>query len=121
MSDRRTTVLVVEDEPLVRFDAVDALEDAGFDVVEAGNADVALAILSSRDDIAVMFTDINMPGSMNGLELAAEVHKRWPAIRLIVTSGLVKPSCEDIPDDGLFIGKPYVAERVAAVVERIVH
>jgi CheY-like chemotaxis protein len=121
MSNQRTIVLVVEDEPLVRFDAVDALHDAGFDVVEAGNADAALAVLASRDDIAVLFTDINMPGSMNGLELAAEVHKRWPSIHLIVTSGLVKPRRADIPDDGLFIGKPYVAEHMAAVVEKIVH
>jgi CheY-like chemotaxis protein len=120
MNNRRAIILVVEDEPLIRFDAVDALHDVGFDVVEAGNADAALAVLCMRDDITVLFTDINMPGSMNGLELAAEVHKRWPSIHLIVTSGLVKPRREDIPDDGLFIGKPYVAEQVAAVVEQIV-
>jgi two-component system, response regulator PdtaR len=121
MRNRRAIVLVVEDEPLVRFDAVDALQDAGFDVVEAGNADAALAILSARDDITVLFTDINMPGSMNGLQLATEVHEHWPSIHIIVTSGLVKPRRTDIPDEGLFIGKPYVAEHVAAVVEKIVH
>jgi CheY-like chemotaxis protein len=121
MSEQRTIVLVVEDEPLVRFDAVDALQDAGFDVVEAGNADAALAILSARNDIAVLFTDINMPGSMNGLELAAEVHRHWPTIHIIVTSGLVTPRRQDIPDAGLFIGKPYQPEQVAAVVEKIVH
>lgn len=122
MNNRRAIIiLVVEDEPLIRFDAVDALHDAGFAVVEAGNADAALAVLRARDDITVLFTDINMPGSMNGLELAAEVHKRWPSIHLIVTSGLVKPRREDIPDDGLFIGKPYVAEQVASAVQRIVH
>jgi CheY-like chemotaxis protein len=121
MSNPRAFVLVVEDEPLVRFDAVDALQDAGFDVVEAGNADAALAVLFTRDDIAVLFTDINMPGSMNGLELAVEVHKRWPSIHIIVTSGLVKPRREDIPDASLFIGKPYLPEQVAAVVEKIIH
>jgi CheY-like chemotaxis protein len=89
MSNRRAVVLVVEDEPLVRFGAMDALQDAGFEVVEAGNADAALAVLSTRDDITVLFTDINMPGSMNGLELAGEVHK----------PGLTSPSDERVVGD----------------------
>ena len=82
-----TAVLIVEDEPLVRFCAVQTVEEAGFDVIEAANADEAIAILESRQDIRVVFTDIHMPGSMDGLKLAHAVRDRWPPIKIIVTSG----------------------------------
>src|SRR4029079_550967 len=81
------TVLVVEDESLIRMDIVDCLEEAGFLIAEASNADEAINILQSRADIRLVFTDIHMPGSMDGLKLAAFVRKRWPPIKIIVTSG----------------------------------
>src|SRR5207253_2775726 len=92
-------VLVVEDEILLRMRAVDMVEDAGYTPVEAVDADDALAILQSRSDIALLFTDIQMPGSMNGLQLAHAVHERWPPIKIILASGQLGLSSQDIPQD----------------------
>ena len=99
-------VLVVEDEMVLRMRAVDIVEDAGFTPVEAVNADEAIAILESRSDIDLLFTDIQMPGSMDGLKLAHAVHDRWPAIKIILVSGQVKPSAAERPADSRFFGKP---------------
>ena len=99
-------VLVVEDEMLLRMRAVDMVEDAGYTPVEAVDADDALAILQSRSDIALLFTDIQMPGSMNGLELAYAVHERWPPIKIILASGQLSLSSSDIPQNSRFFGKP---------------
>ena len=101
-----TNVLVVEDEMVLRMRAVDIVEDAGFTAVEAVNADEALAILEGRSDIALLFSDIQMPGSMDGLKLAHAVHERWPSIKIILVSGQVKLSDADKPTDSLFFGKP---------------
>src|SRR5213080_3824427 len=94
-------VLVVEDEMLLRMRAINMVEDAGFTAVEAVDADEAVAILESRSDIALLFTDIQMPGSMDGLKLAHAVHERWPAIKIILVSGQIKPSEGDRPADSL--------------------
>jgi CheY-like chemotaxis protein len=110
------TVLVVEDEGLVRLDAVETLREAGFDVVEADDAAAALDIVAGRADIGVLFTDINMPGGMNGLELARCIHRTHPAIELILTSGAVTPAPDEIPDDGVFLAKPYSPEAVTSAV-----
>jgi two-component sensor histidine kinase len=99
-------VLVVEDEMLLRMRAVDIVEDAGFTAVEAINADDALAILESRSDIELLFTDIQMPGSMDGLKLAYAVHERWPLIKIILVSGQLKLTDGDKPPDSRFFGKP---------------
>jgi two-component sensor histidine kinase/CheY-like chemotaxis protein len=99
-------VLVVEDEMVLRMRAVDIVEDAGFIPVEAVNADEAIAILESRSDIDLLFTDIQMPGSMDGLKLAHAVHARWPSIKIILVSGQVKPSDAERPADSRFFGKP---------------
>ena len=99
-------VLVVEDEMVLRMRAVDIVEDAGFTPVEAVNADQAIAILESRSDIDLLFTDIQMPGTMDGLKLAHAVHDRWPAIKIILVSGQVKPSDAERPADSRFFGKP---------------
>src|SRR5438045_6209728 len=101
-----TNVLVVEDEMVLRMRAVDIVEDAGFTAVEAVNADEALAILESRSDIALLFSDIQMPGSMDGLKLAHAVHDRWPSIKTILVSGQVRVSDTDRPADSRFFGKP---------------
>ena len=99
-------VLIVEDEMVLRMRAVDIVEDAGFRSVEAVNADEAMSILESRSDISLLFTDIQMPGSMDGLKLAHAVHSRWPDIKIILVSGQVKPSDAERPADSRFFGKP---------------
>jgi CheY-like chemotaxis protein len=113
-------VLVVEDEMLLRMRAVDIVEDAGFRSVEAVNADEALSILESRSDISLLFTDIQMPGSMDGLKLAHAVHDRWPSIKIILVSGQVKPSDAERPADSRFFGKPLAVEQMIAELQAMV-
>lgn len=112
------TVLVVEDESLVRMMAVDMLEDAGYQVIEAPSGDLAWAILQGRDDIDVLFTDIEMPGSLNGFGLANRVAEYWPHIRLVITSGRCWLADADVPDHGLFLPKPYYAAQVLDAFEQ---
>ncbi len=108
MSDARQTVLLVEEEDLVRASAADLLDDAGFRVVEAADADEALRVLEAdADAIQILLTDVHMPGSMDGLGLTAQVDERWPHIGLVVTSGLARYSSRDIPDHGQFVPKPW--------------
>jgi CheY-like chemotaxis protein len=109
-SDIPAVVLVVEDEMLLRMRAVDMVEDAGFTSVQAVDADEAVAILESRSDIALMFTDIQMPGTMDGLKLAHMVHKRWPPIRIILVSGQLNLETIDMPPGSCFFAKPLEAE-----------
>lgn len=111
-------VLVVEDEPLVRMAAADALVDHGIMAWEAGDASEALHVLAARPRIGLVFTDINMPGQPNGLGLAKEVSIRRPDVELIITSGAVKISNEDLPDHGVFLPKPYSPERLVKVVQQ---
>ena len=113
-------VLVVEDEMVLRMRAADIVEDAGFIPVEAVNADEAIAILESRSDIAVLFTDIQMPGSMDGLKLAHAVHARWPDIKIIMVSGQVKPSEAERPADSRFFGKPLGIEQMITELQAMV-
>jgi CheY-like chemotaxis protein len=105
-------VLVVEDEMLLRMKVVDMMEDAGYVSVEAVDADEALVILQSRSDIALMLTDVQMPGSMNGLQLAHVVHARWPPIKIILASGQLKLSGSDIPLNSRFFGKPLRSDEI---------
>src|ERR1700736_985723 len=104
---RRPVVLIVEDEFLLRMDAIDMIAAAGFETVEASNADEAIEILEARTDITVVFTDIQMPGSMDGLKLARAVRGRWPPIKIVATSGHVHVSETDLPAGGRFLPKPY--------------
>lgn len=113
-------VLVVEDEMVLRMRAADIVEDAGFSPVEAVNADEAIAILESRTDIAVLFTDIQMPGSMDGLKLAHAVHVRWPDIKIVLVSGQVKPTDSERPADSRFFGKPLGVEQMIAELQTMV-
>lgn len=115
---QKLVVLVVEDEALLRMDAVDFIEDAGFEVIEAGHADDAIAILNTRRDIAVVFTDIEMPGSMDGIKLAHAVRDRWPPITIVVASGRVVPNAGELPERVRYIKKPYrPADVIAALRE----
>jgi len=110
-------VLVVEDEPLVRMLAVDVVEDAGFEAIEATNADEALDILEKNDHIRILFTDIDMPGSMDGLRLATAVRDRWPPVHIIVASGKQRPAATELPDGGVFFSKPYDVARLARTMQ----
>ncbi len=105
-------VLVVEDEPILLLMATDLVEEAGYEAVAAGNADEAIRILASRDDISIVFTDIRMPGSMDGMKLAAAVRDRWPPIEIIVTSGHMIRSPADLPERGKFFRKPYRTQHI---------
>jgi two-component system, response regulator PdtaR len=107
-------VLIVEDDPLLRMLALEVVEEAGFVTLEAGNADEAVALLESRLDISLLFTDVEMPGSMDGLKLAHAVRDRWPPIKILVVSGKVRPS--ELPSNSCFVRKPY---RTAALVEEL--
>ena len=115
-----TNVLVVEDEMVLRMRAVDIVEDAGFTAVEAVNAEQALSILESRSDISLLFSDIQMPGSMDGLKLAHAVHNRWPSIKIILVSGQVRVSDGDTPADSRFFGKPLEAKQMIAELQQMV-
>jgi len=113
-------VLVVEDEMVLRMRAVDIVEDAGFVPIEAGNADEAMQVLESRDDISLLFTDIQMPGSMDGLKLAHAAHRRWPHIKIILVSGQIAVTDADKPDDSKFFRKPLEIEQMIAELQAMV-
>ena len=115
----RGVILVAEDEDLVRLIATDILEECGFSVIEAENAEEALTVLEARPDVRLLFTDINMPGALNGIELARQVHDRWPHVLLVLTSGQRAPRRADIPDEGRFLAKPYAAEQLVGQVEEL--
>ena len=111
------TVLVVEDEALLLFSISDELTAQGFEVFEASNADDAVKILDAHDEIRVVFTDIDMPGSMDGLKLLALVRERWPPVRVVVTSGKKRPTREMLMDENWFLPKPYTTASVVAALE----
>jgi two-component sensor histidine kinase/FixJ family two-component response regulator len=115
-----TNVLVVEDEMVLRMRAVDIVEDAGFTAVQAVNADEALAILESRSDISLLFSDIQMPGSMDGLKLAHAVHDRWPSIKIILVSGQIQLSHTDKPANSRFFGKPLEVKQMIVELQQMV-
>ena len=116
----KPTVLVVEDELMLRMRAVDIVEDAGFTALEAVNADDALALLESRSDIKLLFTDIQMPGSMDGLKLAYAVHERWPSIKIILVSGQVMLTEQDRPAQSRFHGKPLEVQQMIAELQEMI-
>jgi two-component sensor histidine kinase/CheY-like chemotaxis protein len=115
-----TNVLVVEDEMVLRMRAVDIVEDAGFAAVEAVNADEALAILESRSDISLLFSDVQMPGSMDGLKLAHAVHERWPSIKIILVSGKIDLADADKPAHSRFFRKPLEDKQMIAELQGMV-
>src|SRR3954470_2563217 len=112
-------VLVVEDDPLLRMNAVDMIGEAGFRVIEAPDADAAIELLESRSDIRLIFTDIDMPGSMDGLALAHAVADRWPPVGIVATSGHFKVSETDLPTGGRFIQKPYRQHQVVGMLSEL--
>jgi CheY-like chemotaxis protein len=115
----RMVVLVVEDQTLVRMFMTDFLDEAGFKVFEAVSADEALTVLEARPDVQAVVTDIEMPGSMNGIELAQVIQDRWPGTGLIVTSGRQRPGQDDLPEEAAFLAKPYLPETVISVIRQM--
>jgi CheY-like chemotaxis protein len=112
-------ILIVEDELLLRLDSAETIEHAGFEVIQAANADEAIAILNARLDIHVVFTDIQMPGSMDGLKLARFVRNRWPPIKIVATSGRVVVGNDDLPVGSVFLPKPYRGAEVLATLRQL--
>jgi CheY-like chemotaxis protein len=116
----RPLVLVVEDEPLLRMAAVDMVEEAGFEPVEAADATEAVRILEARFDIRIVFSDIDMPRGIDGMKLAALIRNRWPPIDIILTSGHVDASEVDLPVRSMFFSKPYNEKVVVAAMKKFV-
>jgi CheY-like chemotaxis protein len=106
--DGRPVVLVVEDETLVRVTALAIIEESGFEAIAAGNADEAICALETRSDIRAVFTDVHMPGPMDGLKLAQVIRDRWPPVALLVTSGKTRTIDSDLPNGARFLPKPYL-------------
>jgi len=120
VAGQRSVVLVVEDENLVRMSALEMVEEAGFEAIAASNADEAIRILESRSDIRAVFTDVHMPGSMDGLRLARVVRDRWPPVALIVTSGQTSVPESDLPKGGRFLHKPYAPTQIEATLQELI-
>ncbi len=116
MESSRRTILIVEDDAFVRMMGIDLLEDAGFEVIDAGNADHAMELLEGAAEVKLMFSDIDMPGTMNGLQLAKLVRQRWPDIRLLLTSGHHHVPQSQVPDDGRFVSKPYSSNAIISEI-----
>lgn len=112
-------VLVVDDEAILRMTAADMVEDAGFRALEAADADDAVRLLEARDDIRALLTDVDMPGTMNGIRLAAHVRDRWPLIKIIMVSGKVRLRPEDVPERAVFFSKPYVPRDLVKELRRL--
>ena len=116
----RAVVLVVEDEPLLRWNTVAVIEEAGFEVVEAANAIEAISMLEKRLDIRVVFTDVQMPGSMDGLRLAHLISTRWPPIGIIATSGRLRLRDDDLPQGGRYLAKPYATSELTGLLHEVI-
>jgi two-component system, response regulator PdtaR len=114
-----SVILTVEDETLVSAYLGQVLKDAGYQVIAAANADEAIEILEARDDIRIVITDVHMPGSMDGLRLAAAVKDRWPPIKIIIASGKVALRQDEMPKDCQFLPKPYAPHAVLGAVRQL--
>lgn len=113
-------ILVVEDEPLIRLGLVSAIEDAGYKVVQAANADEAIRKLQMLDDVRLIVTDVDMPGTMDGIRLAHFVRQKWPPIQIVVISGKVGVKPGELPAGARFVSKPYQEPALINLVETMV-
>ena len=116
---KKAAVLIVEEEALIRLECVDVFKDAGFTALEAGDPDEAVKILGARRDIQVVLVDVKLSGSMDGLRLAHVIRDRWPPVHLILTSGLCVTNEGKLPENALFIRKPYSTEQVATALSEL--
>lgn len=112
-------ILIVEDEYLISSWLEEALQDEGHTVLVAGDADQAVTSLDLDEDIDLLFTDVDMPGSMNGMELASMVHAKWPAIGIIVASGKPRPAHPRLPEGARFLNKPFRLEEVMDAMRHV--
>ena len=122
MSDLKNvqrSILVVDDEPLIRMNLADFFEDEGYEVHDAGNADAAIAILATNPTIRIVLTDVQMPGSMDGVKLAHYIHERYPPTLLVVASGAVKLKEIDLPEHTMFVAKPFDPRFLLEEIERL--
>ena len=110
------TILIVEDEPLIAWSVEDDLTDAGYEVLVAHSGDEAMRLLESRGDVSTVFTDVDMPGTLNGLTLAACVSRRWPPMKIIITSGKDRPYLDEMPRGCQFLSKPYLMTQVRRAI-----
>lgn len=117
--EHKPVILTVEDEGLISLHLEEILRENGYAVIATANADQAIAVLESRDDVRMIITDVNMPGSMDGLRLAAAVKDRWPPIKIIITTGKGRPDRNQMPSNSIFVPKPYDAETISATVARL--
>jgi CheY-like chemotaxis protein len=113
---KQQVVLVVEDDVLTRMSAVEMVSDAGFDALEAENADEAVAILEARPDVCVVFADIRMPESMDGLKFVRHVKRKWPPLKIIATSAHFNIHQSELPEGGVFLPKPYTVDSVSTAL-----
>jgi CheY-like chemotaxis protein len=119
-NSKPNAVLIVEDDALLRLHMADVVDEAGFIAVEAKNADEAVSILETRSDIVLLFTDVNMPGSMDGLKLAHAVRERWPPIKIVIVSGDAPLALQDLPSRARFFGKPFEAGTMVAELRSMI-
>lgn len=117
--EAKPILLIVEDDLLVRMLAVEIAEDAGFSALEATDADSAICALQKGPDIRVVFTDIDMLGSMDGLELAVAIRHRWPPIQIVLTSGKMRPAADELPERSHFVPKPYDFSRLSGLFREL--
>jgi len=120
MPGTKVVVLVVEDDPIIRMGAIDLIQHAGFEAIEAADADKAIKILEVRPDIRVVFTDVEMPGTMDGIKLSHYIRERWPPIKLIVASGRTIVEQGSLPEGASFFGKPYRDDDLVQSIIRLV-
>jgi two-component system, response regulator PdtaR len=121
MPDPKAVILVVEDEALIRMGAADLVRAAGYEALEAGNAAHAIAILEARPDIHLVFTDIEMPGTMDGIKLAHYISNRWPPVKLIVASGKAIVDESQLPTGARFFSKPYHDDTIVEALRELLH
>jgi len=118
VSNSGKTILIVEDEALIRFDLVDFFEDAGFRVFDAANADAAIAMMMDNPSITIVLTDIQMPGSMDGIRLAHYIRDRYPPTLLVIASGAIRPAVSELPADAFFVPKPFDPYAVLRTIQQ---
>jgi CheY-like chemotaxis protein len=119
MNNGRAVVLIVEDSPMIRLGAVDLVLSAGYEAIEASDADEAIRILESRDDIDLVFTDVQMPGTMDGIKLSHYIRDRWPPVKLIVASGETILEESSLPMGSRFFSKPYDDLKITEAMARL--
>lgn len=119
MNNGKPVVLVVEDSALIRMGAIDLVLSAGYEAIEACDADEAIRVLESRDDIDLVFTDVQMPGTMDGVKLSHYIRKRWPPVKLIVVSGAAILEQSSLPSGGRFFQKPYDSNVITDTMARL--